>query len=69
MGYRTRDVTCPVCEGTGKDIEDQNAACPCCIGDGVMPVIEPDDACSGCAGITHSHTCGDPSKQPQITAA
>jgi hypothetical protein len=23
-------------------------------------------SCSGCAGITHTHTCGDPAKQPQL---
>ncbi len=23
--------------------------------------------CSGCAGITHTHTCGDPARQPQLS--
>ena len=26
-------------------------------------------SCSGCAGITHTHTCGDPAKQPQLDSS
>jgi hypothetical protein len=26
-------------------------------------------SCSGCAGITHTHTCGDPAKQPQLESS
>lgn len=33
---------------------------------GMPSPIKSDPACSGCAGITHTHTCGDPAKQPQV---
>jgi hypothetical protein len=31
----------------------------------LSPDTEP--ACGGCAGVTHTHTCGDPTRQPQLS--
>lgn len=34
--------------------------------DGKIETLEIDPACSGCAGITHHHTCADPANQPKV---